>query len=136
MLDSDGQRPESVGELASVVSLVQVTVTLAESAEFLARAVATLAAAARAGLEHAAVVAPADGGASGVAATAGSDGAFTRFVEQIHGASPGTKLVVHPPAGAERAPLDRRYTAMLERAAAVHGDVRLVMRIPAPVGVR
>jgi hypothetical protein len=127
MADVDGQRPEAIQELAGRLALVQVTVDLSEADAAQGRAIDTLRAAAQAGTRHAAVIAPRDGV---------SDVQILRFVEQAHQASPGTKIVVHPSVGAERPPFDRRYATLLEKAMAMHADVRLVMRIPSPVGTR
>src|ERR671938_18138 len=65
-----------------------------------------------------------------------SAGQILRFIEQAHAAAPGTKIVVHPAPGTERAPLERRYATLLEQGMQIHRDVELVMRIPGPVGVR
>jgi hypothetical protein len=127
MADVDGQRPESIQELAGRLALVQVTVDLMEPDAAQARAVETLRAASQAGTRHAAVIAPRDGV---------SDAQILRFVEQAHQASPGTKIVVHPVVGTERPPLDRRYATLVEKAMAIHPDVRLVMRVLPPVGTR
>ncbi len=127
MADVDGQRPDAIAELAGRLSLVQVTVDLTEPDAAQDRACDTLRAAAQAGIRHAAVIAPRDGV---------SDPQILRFVEQAHEASPGTKLVVHPSQDGERSPLDRRYAMLLEKAMVIHADIRLVMRVPPPVGTR
>src|ERR671933_1246885 len=127
MVDCDGQRPEAVAEVASGVTMIQVTFEFGDAPALADRALATLAAAARATREHAAVLAPRNGT---------SDGQILRFIEQAHAAAPGTKIVVHPAPGTERAPLERRYATLLEQAMQIHRDVDLVMRIPSPVGVR
>lgn len=120
MLDTDGQRPQLLDQLGGMLSMVQVKIDFSCSPAACDHAVETLAAAARIGCDHAAVLAPRDGI---------SDGQLLRFVEQAHGASSGTKIVIHPPYGADRAQVDRHYGALLEKAAAIHGDVRLVIRI-------
>lgn len=127
MADVDGQRPDAIQELAGRLALVQVTVELIEPDAAQGRVLDTLRAAAQAGTRHAAVLAPRDGV---------SDAQILRFVEQAHQVSPGTKIVVHPATGADRAPLDRRYATLLEKAMAIHSDVRLVMRVSPPVGTR
>jgi hypothetical protein len=119
MLDCDGQHHKMMDELCGVLAMVQVSVDLAWSSAAFDRALATLVAAGRCGCGSAAVLAPRDGT---------SDGQLLRFVEQTHKASPGTKIVIHPPHGMERIQ-DRRYLELLEHAAAIHDDVRLVMRI-------
>lgn len=64
-----------------------------------------------------------------------TDAMLLRAIEQAHGVSDAVQVVVHPPLGA---PLDkdRRWMSLSERAAQVHGDVRLLMRLPPPVGMR
>jgi hypothetical protein len=44
-------------------------------------------------------------------------------------------VVVHPAAGVP-VDRDRRWTSLFERAAALHGDVRLILRLPPPTGMR
>lgn len=127
MLDCDGQRPEAVGRVGGHVTMVQVTLDVADSPVMAERAIATLVAAAAAAAEHALVLAPRDGT---------SDGQLLRFIEQAHAAAPGTKIVVHPVPGPERTLLDRRYAALLEQAMAIHRDITLLLRIPAPVATR
>ena len=63
-----------------------------------------------------------------------SDGRLLRIVEQAKEASAETSVVVHPTI--ESMSSDRRWLAWLERAAAVHGDVRLLPRLPEPTGMR
>ncbi|MGI8496186.1 MAG: hypothetical protein ACR2OG_01185 [Gemmatimonadaceae bacterium] len=127
MLDCDGQRPEALSRLSQLLSLVQVTMDFGEPPAKSEKALESLAVAAGMGCEHAIVLAPREGT---------SDGQLMRFVEQAHAASAGTKIVVHPVQTAEHAPLDRRYAALIEEAMLIHRDVRLVMRIPPPVGMR
>jgi hypothetical protein len=127
MVDVDGQRPEAIDGLMGRLSLVQVTLDLTESTGAVDRAMATLAAAARAGCAHAVVLAPRDGA---------SDAQLLRLIEQAHTVSVGTKIVVHPPSGADRAPPDRRYAALMEKGMAIHRSLRLTMRIPPPLGMR
>ncbi len=135
MLDTDGHHSDSIAAFGSILSLVQVSVTMGDPESVTERALAILSECERHSVANALVISARDPSRDAVR-DASSDDAFARLVEQMHRASPGTKLVVHPPPGAERAPLDRRYSTMLERAAAIHGDVQLLMRIPAPVGVR
>src|ERR687886_2865176 len=54
MVDCDGQRPEAVAEAASGVTMIQVTFEFGDAPALADRALATLAAAARATREHAA----------------------------------------------------------------------------------
>jgi organic radical activating enzyme len=126
MLDSDGQRPESLPELLHLVTLVQVTVDFTEPV-LLERALATLAATAAAGREAALVLVPRPGT---------TDGQILRLIEQAHASVPGTKLVVHPPSPNAPGTIDPRYGRLLEQATTLHPDVTMVMRVPVPVGVR
>lgn len=134
MVDCDGERPDAVTRVAPRVSMVQIVVEFTGGAASLDRAVASLAAAAAAGREHAAVLAPHE---------TTTDGQMLWFIEQAHAAAPGTKIVVHPVSGGERGSvgggggsLDRRYASLMERALAIHRDVVLWMRVPGPVGGR
>lgn len=126
MLDTDGQRPDEAKHLAKHLSLVQVTLdgTLAEpSAE---RALATIRAAAEAGVDHALVL---------CADERTSDGQLLRIVEQVHGISGATAVVIHP-AGQQPIDRDRRWISLMERSSALHADVRLALRLPPPIGLR
>ena len=127
MLDCDGQRPDAIVRVAPRVTMVQVTHDFAGTPPTAERAVATLAAAAGAGREHALVLAPRD---------ATTDGQLLRFIEQAHAMAPGTKIVVHPAPGVERHTLDRRYATLLEQAMMIHRDILLLLRIPAPAATR
>ncbi len=125
MLDHDGQRPESLDRLLKSLALVQVTLTGEETEEALSRAMATIRQAADKHVAHALVLMPkADP----------SDGRLLRIVEQAKGASAETAVVVHP--AAESLSEDRRWLLWLERASAVHGDVRLLPLLPEPTGTR
>src|SRR5439155_655825 len=64
-----------------------------------------------------------------------TDAVVLRIVEQAHGASDRTTIVIHPGSGSSL-DRDRRWMTMLERAAAVHSDVRLAIRLPPPTGMR
>jgi hypothetical protein len=127
VLDGDGQRPDALGEVLAGISTLQVTFDFPDAPAAAERARASLERAAAAGKEHALVITPRDGT---------SDGQILRLVEQTHATVPGTKIVVHPAPGTDRAPLDRRYAMLLEQATAIHRDTELVMRIPGPVGMR
>ena len=125
MLDHDGQRPEALDRLIGSLALVQVTMTGAEDDAALAQVVATLRRAAEKQVAHAVALVPeADP----------SDGRLLRIVEQAKAASADTSIVVHPTDDSLSG--DRRWLAWLERAAAVHGDVRLLPRLPEPTGMR
>lgn len=127
MVDTDGQRPDALQLLGAYVTLVQVTVSFAGSEALVDRALETIAAAAREKHDHALVLAPRE---------ETSDGQLLRIVEQASSVSRGTMIVIHPCPSADGGSLERRWSALLEQAAAVHGDVRLVLRIPPPVGMR
>ena len=134
MLSTDGQRPEELARVERHVALVQVTLDPAAPDASAERALETLRRAARAGREHALVLGVGDGA---------TDAQVARAVERAHAASGGTIIVIHPdPAGgdargeAESARVvDARWTALMERLVAVHADTRLLLRIPAPVGM-
>ena len=123
MLDTDGQRPAEIADLKKFVKLAQVTLegpTLEMQSE---RALESLRVAAEAGMGHALVVSV-DGSTT--------DAHVLRVVERAHDV---TVVVVHPSAGAP-VDRDRRWTTLFERIAALHGDVRLALRLPPPTGMR
>lgn len=126
MLDVDGQRPEGIEALKKHLALVQITLGGAAMEPSTERAMESLKIAADAGLDHAIVLAPGD---------QTSDGQMLRIVEQTHAASAKTVVVVHPP---NDTPVDRdrRWVTLIERAAALHADVRLLLRLPSPTGTR
>jgi organic radical activating enzyme len=126
MLDHDGQDPEALNAILEWMSMVQVTLTGAEDETKLERAMATLRLAAEKHVAHALVLAP-------EADT--SDERLLRIVEQSNVASADTSVVVHPVTDS-LSTRDRRWIVWLERAAAVHGDVRLLARLPEPTGMR
>ena len=128
MLDTDGQRPAELGLVAKHLKLIQVTLEGSAGAAdtSVERGLDSLSVAAKHGVEHALVLAPDD---------RTSDGQLLRIVEQAHGASGATMVVVHPPANLP-VDRDRRWMMLLERAASLHGDVRFTLRLPPPVGTR
>jgi len=126
MLDTDGQRPAEIADLKKFVKLAQVTLegpTLEMQSE---RALESLRVAAEAGMGHALVVSV-DGSTT--------DAHVLRVVERAHEVSGATVVVVHPSAGAP-VDRDRRWTTLFERISALHGDVRLALRLPPPTGMR
>ena len=126
MLDIDGQRPAEIAELKKFVKLAQVTLegpTLEMQSE---RALESLRVAAGAGIGHALVVSV-DGGTT--------DAHVLRVIERAHEVSGATVVVVHPSTGAP-VDRDRRWTTLFERICALHGDVRLSLRLPPPTGMR
>ena len=125
MLDHDGQRPEALDRLLKSLALVQVTLTDDEGEETMSRAMASLRRAADKHVAHALVL---------TAKADPSDGRLLRIVEQAKEASAETAVVVHP--ATESLSEDRRWLLWLERASAVHGDVRLLPLLPEPTGTR
>lgn len=118
LLETDGQRPEAIAGLRDLVQLVQVQPPALTGAT-VDRVMETLHVAAGIGREHALVL-EVNGGES--------DGQLLRLVELAHRASAGTIIVVHPPPG--EGALSRRWAGLLEQAAAVHDDVRLLPTLP------
>jgi hypothetical protein len=128
MLDCDGQRPEEIKSLSKVVQLVQVSMegSLLGSDAPVANAIETMKEAAKADAQHAIVI---------VADERTSDAVVLRIVEHAHAVSEKTMVVVHPATGTP-VDRDRRWTMLLERAMALHGDVQLALRLPPPTGMR
>jgi hypothetical protein len=126
MLDHDGQRPEALEPRLRVFALVQVDVDGTESEPVLERVYTSLALAAGKHVKHALVIAP---------ASETSDALLLRIVERAGVASAETEIVVHPTVESVSDP-DRRWILWLERAVQMHGDVRVVPRLPAPTGMR
>jgi len=64
-----------------------------------------------------------------------TDAHVLRGVERAHAASEATMIVIHP---GPTIPVDRdrRWMTLFERAAALHGDIRLALRLPPPTGMR
>ena len=126
MLDTDGQRPEAIPELKKLVDLTQVTLEGSAIDSGVERGIRTLHAAVEAGMQHALVLAPSE---------QTSDPQLLRIVEQAHGVSGATMMVIHPPSGVP-VDRDRRWMTLLERAAALHADVRFALKLPPPTGMR
>jgi organic radical activating enzyme len=128
MLDCDGQRPSDVGELGNLVKLVEVTLEgSALSADGqMSNAVASIKEAASSKVRHSLVL---------IADERTSDSVVLRVVEQVNAASEATTVVIHPATGTP-VDRDRRWTMLLERTMALHGDVRLALRLPPPTGMR
>lgn len=128
MLDTDGQRPSALTDLAPYLALVQVTIEFGGPDAATTHAMHTIEAAAAAARAHAVVLCPRDDT---------SDAQILRVIEQTSQASPATEIVIHPPsAGAEVVSLDRRWSTLLEQALITHGNCRLALRIPPPAGLR
>lgn len=126
MLDTDGQRPAELATIIARLALLQVTVTGGPSDWSLERAMESLKTASSHRTEHALVLCPTE---------QATDSQLLRAVEQAHAVSEKAQIVVHPPTGM---PIDkdRRWVALIERAANLHSDVRLMLRLPTPVGMR
>lgn len=128
MLDTDGQRPETLKSVAPFLALAQVTVDFWIPDSTLANVIETIAEASRAKCAHALVLCPRDDT---------SDGQVLRVIEQAHGVSANTQVVIHPPApSGEQHALDRRWAALLDQAMTTHTDTRLTLRLPPPAGLR
>ncbi len=127
MLDSDGQRPEALGALAPHLAMAQVTVDFVGPDATRSSAIETVAMAANASCPHALVLCPREDT---------TDSQLLRLIEQAHAASAETQVVVHPVLTGEPPVLDRRWSTLLEQAAALHADTRLALRLPAPAGLR
>lgn len=126
MLDCDGQRPAEIDQVKGFVTLTQVTLdgpTLEAQGD---RAFESLHVASGAGMQHALVM---------IVDERTTDANVLRAVERAHGASESTKIVIHP---GPTTPVDRdrRWMTLFERAAALHGDIRLALRLPPPTGMR
>ena len=128
MLDTDGQRPEELAKLSGMLTLVQVTISFGSNAA-MDLAMDTLRAAVAAGYRHAVALSPKDDT---------PDPLILRVIEQVSNVSKQTRIVVHPnPAASERGTtLERRWSSLLESASSLHPDVRLMLRIPQPAGLR
>jgi len=126
MLDTDGQRPEAIPELKKFVGLTQVTLEGNGLDATTERGLRTVHAAAEVGMQHALVLCSSD---------QTSDAQLLRIVEQARGVSGATQIVIHPPPGVP-VDRDRRWMTLLERAAALHGDVRFALKLPPPTGMR
>ena len=126
MLDTDGQRPAEIAEVHKFLKMVQVTVEGGTIEMQSDRAIESLKVAAEKGLAHALVI---------NADAASSDAHLLRIVERAHATSGATTVVVHP---GPTTPVDRdrRWTTLFERLSGIHGDVRLVLRLPPPTGMR
>ncbi|MDE3126397.1 MAG: hypothetical protein KGL38_00240 [Gemmatimonadota bacterium] len=125
MLDVDGQRPESVADLMSLVALLQVTLEGAPEEAAVERALSSLQAAAGADVPHALVLAPEE---------STTDGQLLRAISRAHSTSGAAAVVIHPPA--ESVERDRRWLTFMEQAVALHADTRLLLRLPRPSGTR
>jgi hypothetical protein len=126
MLDVDGQRPAEIEDLRAFVKLTQVTVDGSFPEPQTERALDSVRVGAGAGMLHALVICADD---------RTTDASMLRLVERAHAVSAATMVVIHPGATTP-VDKDRRWTTLFERASALHGDVRLAMRLPAPTGMR
>jgi organic radical activating enzyme len=126
MLDCDGQRPPQIAELKGIVSLAQVTLDGSAVDAMSDRALESLQVAAQSGMQHAIVFCVDE---------RTTDSQVLRIVERTHSTSEAAAIVIHPGAGTP-VDRDRRWTMLFERASALHGDVRLALRLPPPTGMR
>jgi len=126
MIDTDGQRPAELAELKAFVKLAQVTLDGSTSEAQSDRAFESIRVATDAGMQHALVLA---------ADERMTDAHMLRIVERAHATSEETMVVIHP---GPTTPVDRdrRWTTLFERASALHGDVRLALKLPPPTGMR
>ena len=128
MLDTDGQRPGAIQDIAVRLALVQVTVEFAGPDASIAHAINTITAAAATGRRHAVVLAPREDT---------TDAQVMRIIQQAAAASAVVEVVVHPTLMPGDPPmLDRRWSTLLEQAMVVHANCRLALRIPPPTGLR
>ena len=109
------------------LSLIQVTIEPPVASPALERVVETLRAAASLGCAHAVTIAGTD---------ESSDADYLQIVDQVHGASDATSIVIHPGPTAERGVLDKRWSTMMEHASARHRDLRLLARLSGPATMR
>jgi organic radical activating enzyme len=128
MIDCDGQRPEEVKGLNKIVQHVQISVegSLLGADGPMGNAIDSVREAASMGAQHSMVI---------VADERTIDAVVLRMVEQAHAASDKTMVVIHPATGTP-VDRDRRWTMLLERSMALHGDVQLALRLPPPTGMR
>lgn len=126
MLNTTGERPDELPALIGHLALLQVTLEGNPSGPALERAMLSIGQAHGRGVESALVLCPDQ---------QTTDSQLLRTIEQAHTASDRVQVVVHPPVGMP-IDTDRRWIMLLERAATVHPDTRLMIRIPAPVGMR
>lgn len=126
MLDCDGQRPAEIDQLKGFVTITQVTLdgpTLEAQSD---RAFESLRVAGKAGMQQALVM---------IVDERTTDAHVLRMVERVHATSESTMIVVHP-GPATPVDRDRRWMTLFERAAALHSDIRLALRLPPPTGMR
>jgi hypothetical protein len=126
MLDDDGQRPEAIHELRAFLTLAQFTVDGPAGEPQAERVFESLEAASKAGIDQALVLNVDE---------RTTDAHVLRLIERAQGASATASVVVHPGAGIP-VDRDRRWTILFERAVALHRDVRFVLRLPPPTGMR
>lgn len=128
MLDTDGQRPETLPKLLPHLALMQVTVEFIGGDAMLDNVISSISVAAKGGCAQALALCPREDT---------TDSSLLRLVEEAHAASADTQVVIHPfLTGDANAMLDRRWASLLEQASSMHGDVKLAMRLPPPTGLR
>lgn len=128
MLDTDGQRPAAIREIAGRLALIQVTLEFTGPDASIAHAISTIKASAAAGRRHALVLVPRDDT---------TDAQLLRVIQQAGEASADVEVVVHPTlTGGDAPTLDRRWSTLLEQAMTQHTDCCLALRLPPPAGLR
>ena len=128
MLDTDGQRPEALGQLLPFLAMTQISVEFAGTEASLDHALETIGIAAKAGCAHALAL---------CAREDTPDSMILRLIEETRTVSAATQVVIHPFLTGDANPvLDRRWATLLEQAMAMHADVRLTLRLPPPTGLR
>jgi hypothetical protein len=126
MLDDDGQRPDAIHEVRAFVTLAQFTMDGPVGEPQAERLFESLGAASKAGIDQALVLNVDE---------RTTDSYLLRMMERAHGVSETACIVVHPGPGVP-VDRDRRWSILFERAVALHRDVRLVLRLPPPTGMR
>lgn len=126
MVDSDGQRPNEIAELRDFLRLAQVTLEGSSAEANADRAFESMQVAAKAGMQHAIVICVDE---------RTTDAHVLRLIERAHATSEQMMVVVHPSTGVP-VDRDRRWTTLFERAASLHRDVKLALRLPPPTGMR
>lgn len=66
------------------------------------------------------------------------DPVMLRVIERASAVSKETAIIIHPsPAAVERGgTLERRWASLLETTSSLHANVRLILRVPPPAGLR
>lgn len=128
MLDTDGQRPQELADVLAYFAMIQVTVDFTGGEASFDHVIASLAVSAKHGTPHALVL---------IAREDTPDSLMLRLIEEARRTTASVRVVIHPFMNGDSSPsLDRRWATLLEHAMAMHADVRLFVRVPAPTGLR